>query len=502
MRYLLGVDFGGGASKATLLAEDGRVIATSTKEYPTYYPQSGWTEQDPEDSYRALVFNVRAVIEKSGIDPADIAAMCLDAATHTAVLLDEADRVIRPAIYWTDKRSTRQSAWLKEHYYERIYTLCCNMPDVMWTLPQIMWVRENEPENFKRIDKILFMKDYVRYRLTGDFVTDYIDAMGSMFMDVPRNCWSEELCGLAGVSLSMLPRIVDPTEILGPLTTKACAETGLSPKTKVIAGATDTVLEVYANGAIEPGQMTVKLATAGRICPIVPHMLDNPLLCNYKHVVPGLWYPGTGTKSCAASYRWYRDTLCKAEKLEAEKQGVDPYFLMDQTAAGIPPGSDNLFFQPYLQGELTPYFDPALRGCFVGVLSSHTKAHFNRALLEGVAFSLKDCYQVVQAMNLQINQARIIGGGAKSPLWRQILCDMLGIELVKTENNDSSLGAAMLAGVAAGAFSSFAESVERCVRIEQVVKPDPENFKIYEKQFTLYKQIHDALAPVYHAMEG
>lgn len=500
MKYLIGVDFGGGASKATLLREDGKIAATASKEYPTFYPRNGWAEQDPEDSYQAFIENVRTILKKASVSPEDIQCICLDAATHTAVLLDEEDRVICNAIYWTDSRSQEEVRFLKERYEDKIYGYAHNIPNEMWTLPHLMWMRAHENENFKKIRKIMFMKDYVRYRLTGDFVTDYVEAMGSMLMDVPHGCWSDELCALAGIQKDMLPKIVEPMEILSPIRKQVCEETGLSPRTKVIAGSTDTVMEVYASGAIRQGQMTVKLATAGRICPITDHALSNKRLVNYRHIIPGLWYPGTGTKSCAASYRWYRDTFGGEERMRSEELGMNAYEQMNRAAEKIPPLSGNLYFHPYLQGELTPYFDASLRGSFTGIRSYHTKGHFTRALLEGVAYSLKDCFEVLQKENLEIHQAIVIGGGAKGELWRQIVSDMLGIELVRTKDNDSSLGSAMLAGVASGVFGSFEESVAKCVETETIVYPDMESCKKYEKGFQRYKDIQKALEGIYRGM--
>lgn len=500
MRYLLGVDFGGGSSKATLLSETGQVIATSTREYPTMYPHNGWAEQNPDDSVDALVINVRTLLQTSGVNPEDIAALALDGATHTSVLLDKADRLIRPAIYWTDRRSVKQSDWLVQHHKEQLLKLALNAPSPLWTLPQLMWVRDEEPENFQRIHRILFMKDYVRYRLTGDFVTDEIEAMGSMLMDAPNNRWSEELCALAGLQISMLPEIVSPMQIISPLSAEAVRATGLSPRTKVLAGATDTVMEVYASGAIREGQATVKLATAGRICSITPKGYAHPLLVNYRHVVPGLWYPGTATKSCAASYRWYRDVLCADEVSRGKTSGVDAYEIMDASAEKVPAGSDNLIYHPYLQGEITPYLDNDLRASFTGVSSFHTKGHFSRAVMEGVAYSLRDCLNVLTELGISMDSASIIGGGARSKLWRQIVADVLNIPLVKAQIDDSSLGSAMLAGVATGVFDSFEDSVAKCVHKESEVKPDPETGPIYERGFTFYKQIHDAMAPIYREM--
>ncbi|MGE4283481.1 MAG: xylulokinase [Clostridia bacterium] len=500
-RFVLGVDFGGGASKATLLSANGEVIATSIKEYHTYYPKNGWAEQRPEDFYNALIYNVSSILKDSGVSPEDIRAIALDAATHTAVLLDEKGESVRNVIHWTDRRSVKEAEYLKKNYNDMIMELSYNAPSALWTLPQLMWLRENEFENYNKISRIFFVKDYIRNRLTGDFVTDSIEAMGSMLVDAKENCWSKQLCNLAGINVSMLPEIVDPLDIAGHITDKAAKETGLSENTLVVVGSTDTVMEVYASGAIDVGYATVKLATAGRICPVTTAPQKSPLFFNYKHIVPGLWYPGTGTKSCASSYRWYRDVLGEYEILEGERQEKDAYFLLDKAAGAVAPGADGLFFHPYLLGEITPYLDDSLRGSFVGISSFHQKGHFNRAVLEGVAYSLKDCFEVIKQSGIGIHTASIIGGGAKSPLWSQIVADMLGIPLVKTKRSDSSLGSAMLAGVATGMFSTFADSTEKCVKVEKVIYPDATVNQIYEKGFITYKKIHDVLEKVYHTID-
>lgn len=488
MRYLLGVDFGGSSSKATLLGEDGRVAATATCEYPTYYPQSGWAEQNPEDSWNAFVSNVRELLEKSGVASEEIAAVALDAATHTAVLLDAQDRPVRNAIYWTDTRASAEADELRARCGEEITRLSFNSVSSLWTLPQLLWLSRHEPETLARTAKIMAVKDYIRYRLTGDFVTDDIEAMGFMLLDANRNAWSDELCALAGVAADKLPPLVRPTQPLSAIREEAARETGLRPDTLVIAGTTDTVMEVYAAGAIAPGQATVKLATAGRICAVTERAVVDPCLVTYRHVIDGLWYPGTATKSCAASNRWYRDTF-----------GGD-YAQMSDAAAGVARGSDGLFFHPYLQGEITPYRDDKLRASFVGATGHHTKAHFNRAVLEGIAYSMKDCYRELERLGIAPREAVLIGGGAKAPLWRQIMADMLGIPLRTVSDVDSSLGSAMLAGVAAGVFADHRDAAARCVRIQDEIAPDPEGVAYYERGFGLYRQIQAALAPIYHQL--
>ena len=487
MKYLLGIDFGGGASKATLLGEDGIINATNTVEYPTLYPKSGWTEQNPDDWYAATRENIGAVIEKSGISAADIICVALDAATHTAVVTDENFNVLRPSIYWTDTRSVAEVQWLKDNMGDVIDRQVLHKPDTIWTLPQLMWIKNNEPNVFSKIKKIMFAKDYVRHKLTGDYVTDFIEAEGSMMFDYTTLSWSKELCGILGIDTDMLPEIVKPTDKVGEVTSAAAADTGLCEGTAVICGTTDTVMEVFAAGGVSKGKMTVKLATAGRICVVTDKAYPNRHLINYSHVVDGLWYPGTATKSCAASYRWYRDTF-----------GGD-YRELDNGAAEIPVGADGLMFHPYLNGELTPYADPELCASFTGVRAAHTKAHFTRAVLEGVAMSLLDCKTALDSIGIDYeDSAAIIGGGGQSPLWRQITADILNIKLVVRKYSDSSFGSSMLAGIASGIFDSPESALEICNKTVSETIPNRENHEKYLEIFKKYKSVHDALAPIYH----
>lgn len=487
MKYLLGIDFGGGASKATLIEKTGIIVAENTVEYETSHPFPEACEQSPRDWYNALCKNSREILLKAGIRKEQIACVALDSATHTAVLCDDNYVPLRPAIHWTDSRSTQQAAYLKEAGMEWITQQAYHKPDTIWTLPQLMWVREKEPEIFSKIRHIFFEKDYIRYCLTQVYCTDEIEAQGSMLYDCPKKRWSEELCRLAGICVDYLPPVVRPADPAGFVTPAAAADTGLGAGTPVICGTTDTVLEVFASGAVSPGQMTVKLATAGRICVITDRAWPHPQLINYSHIVEGLWYPGTATKSCAASNRWYRDTF-----------GGD-YETLNREAEKIGPGADGLLFHPYLNGELTPYADPLLCGSFTGIRSGHTKAHFNRAVLEGISMSLLDCMQVIHAIGIPVGtQATLLGGGARGALWRQITADMLGITLVTAKSSDSSLGAAMLAGVAAGIFGSCEDAVERCVRQKEIIVPNPNNTLFYRKRYERYRAVAAALQPVYH----
>lgn len=487
MKYLLGIDFGGGASKATLLSEDGVICATNTTEYKTNYPKPGYAEQNPDDWVKATCDNIKGVLDKSKVAPNNICAISLDAATHTAVITDEDFNVIRPAIYWTDTRSTKEVSYLKENYSEIIDKQVLHKADTIWSLPELLWIKNNEPENWSRVKKILFAKDYVRHRLTGDYVTDYIEAEGSMMFDINTMQWSEELCGILGIDTKMMPKIVKPTDIVGSITKQASELTGLCEGTPVLCGTTDTVMEVFASGAVSKGQMTLKLATAGRICVITDKPYPDINLINYSHIIDGMFYPGTATKSCAASYRWFRDTF------------EGDYGELDKLAENVEIGSEGLVFHPYLNGELTPYTNPNLCADFVGVRASHTKAHFTRAVLEGVAMSMLDCKETLDNMNIPHNDsAVIIGGGGKSPLWRQMISDALGIELIEMKYADSSFGSAILAGIATGIFESPQKAIEICNEVVSETVPNSENTEKYKEVFKKYKAIQKALEPIYN----
>ncbi len=486
MKYLLGIDFGGGASKATLIDTNGVIIAECTAEYPTYYPEGGGCEQKPEDWKKALQENIRGLLEQSGVCPGDILALALDSATHTAVLCDGNMQPLRPAIHWTDSRAVQESRALNEACGEHIMTLAYHKPGTFWTLPQLQWVKNHEPEVFGKIRHVFFEKDYIRYLLTGVFCTDHIEAQGSMLYDCNARAWSRELCDLAGLDMAALPPLVNPTDVIGTVTKEAAAFTGLAEGTPVLCGTTDTVMEIFASGAVKQGDVTVKLATAGRICVITDRPYPHRDLVNYSHIVPGLWYPGTATKSAAASYRWYRDTF------------GGNYKELDAGAAEIPIGCQGLRFHPYLNGELSPYADPLLCGSFTGVRATHTRAHFTRAVLEGVCYSLQDSRSALEDVGISYGlTASAIGGGTKGALWRQMAADVLGMTLKTTESSDSSLGSAMLAGIAAGVFTDAADAAARCVRFVSETAPNPENTAKYREIFKEYKQIHDALAPIY-----
>ena len=474
--YVLGVDFGGGASKATLLDERGKVVATATAEYPTFYGEGGKAEQNPLDWYGAACQNIRAVLRD--IDASKVQCVCFDAATHTAVLMDENGSPVCNAVYWTDTRSVKEKAYLAENFGEEIFEKCKHNVDTIWSLPEILYVKNNYPKLYAKVKKVTFAKDFVRGKFTGDFVTDFIEAQGSMLFDFDKLVWDEHLLSLVGLTKENMPKIVNPLERVGQVCDQAAYDTGLKVGTPVICGATDTVMEVFAAGGLNKGDMTLKLATAGRICVVADKYFADKNIINYSHLKDGYYYPGSATKSCAASLRWFRDTFGGS------------FEEFSEVAENIPVGADGLIFHPYLTGELTPHANPTLRGSFLGVSAGHTKAHFARAVMEGVALSLLDCKKYLEEKGVAVgDKAYIIGGGAKSKVWRQIVADALNLTLVQTENNDSSFGSAMCAGIAAGFFKDFDDASKTCQKCTGETKPIAKNTEKYAEIFKKYKKI-------------
>lgn len=486
MDYLLGVDFGGGSAKATLADTSGRIVWEGDSEYATLHPENGACEQRPSDWTETLCILTRRLFAETEVKPREIICVAIDSATHSFVLCGADMAPLCDAVHWTDSRGREQSDRLRERYGDVIFEKTFHKPDTIWTLPQLLRIKETDPELFSRVRHILFEKDFIRYFLTGVICTDFIEAEGSMLFDATAMKWDPFLCSLAGVDMSVLPGIVRPADIIGRVTAAAAGLTGLAEGTDVICGTTDTVMEVFASGAVNARNITVKLATAGRICVITERPHPDRHLVNYSHISEGLWYPGTATKAAASSYRWYRDTFGGS------------YKDLDAGASGVPVGSDGLIYHPYINGELTPYADPMLCGSFTGIRSTHTKAHFTRAVLEGVSLSLLDGKRYLDTLGILYDDtATLIGGGAKGNLWKQITSDVLGMSFRTTENSDSSFGSAMLAGIAKGVFESPEDAVRKCVRVTGTVTPDPENTARYSEIFARYKKIHDALAPVY-----
>ncbi|MCP1110164.1 xylulokinase [Ohessyouella blattaphilus] len=500
MNKLFGVDFGTGGCKATVIDLDGNICATAFKEYPSEHSKPGWSEQDPALWIDAFITTVTKCREQMTDGFEGVLGLAVTASTHNAVLLDSKGEVIRRCIMWNDQRSVEQSNVLREQYGERIYEIGMQMPTPTWTLPQLMWIRDNEPENYEKIDKLMFTKDYVRSWVTGDFCTDVVDAQGSLLYDAIKKEWSPELCGMIGLPLEVLPEIRGSQEIVGKVRAEIAELTGLPEGLAVIAGCSDTAAEDFSAGAVREGQIIVKLATAGNVNLVTNSAKPHPKSFTYPYSVAGKWYTVTATNSCASANRWMRDALYPVEKELAEQAGEDIYEIMSKQAEEVELGAQGLIFHPYLLGERCPHFNSHARGNFFGISMMHTKGHFARALLEGVAFSLYDCLQVLKDFTENMEDIVIIGGGAKSALWSQIVSDIFGLEVKQPENAESSFGGALMVGVGVGAFASEEEAARRCVRMKKTYQPNAENHHKYMRIFEIYKKIVKASEPIWEEL--
>ena len=500
MEKLFGVDFGTGGCKAMVIDLDGNICASAFEEYPSQHLKPGWSEQEPAMWLDAFVKTVRSCGEQMKDGFGGVLALAVTASTHNAVLLDKDSRVIRPCIMWNDQRSGDQCRRLNENYGDDIFRIGMQMPTPTWTLPQLMWLKEHEPENYAKIDRLMFTKDYIRSYITGDFCTDVVDAQGSLLFDARKNCWSPEICRMIDLPLAVLPDVRRSKEVVGRVRAEIAALTGLPEGLPVIAGCSDTAAEDFSAGAVTAGQIVVKLATAGNVNLITDKAVPHEKSFTYPYSVEGKWYTVTATNSCASAYRWMRDALYPAEKELCEREGRDVYLLMDEQAAGAELGARGLIFHPYLLGERCPYFNPNARGDFFGVSMVHNKSHFARALLEGVAFSLYDCLQVLKDFTDKMEDIVVIGGGAKSPLWSQIVCDVFGLEVKQPANAESSFGGALLAGVGVGAFANELEAAGRCIRMNRTYRPDPGNHAKYDQLFAIYKEVAQTMPPVWEKL--
>ena len=492
---LLGIDFGTGGCKITVIDREGLVVAEASEDYKTYHPQPFYSEQNPDDWFPACLACLSKVRHR--VDLGNIVGLSLDASTHNAVLLDREMNIIRPTIMWLDQRSSKEVAFLEQHGGEEIFKIGYQKVSPTWTLPQLLWIKNNEPHNFKRIHKIMFIKDYVRYRLTGTWQTDYIDAQGTLLFDMEKSCWSTTLCDMIGLPRHVLPPLVAPTDITGTITTEAARLTGLRTGIPVVCGTSDVTAEDYGAGAVHPGQCVIKLATAGNLNVMTARPTPSTKTLTYAHVIPELWYSAVATNTAASSLRWFKDTFCSAEDAEAKLNNVSIYQIMDEMAKDSSIGADGLLFHPYLMGERAPFWDANLRASFVGATMAHHKGHFIRAVMEGVAFSLKDCLQLAEGMGLLTEELILIGGGARSRLWSQIVCDVLGKKVIKPKVTDASFGTALIAGVGIGAFKDLMDAVHKCVRTEEELVPNPEHHAYYEKLHTYYGEIRNKLQNLY-----
>lgn len=497
MAFLLGVDIGTSGTKTVLFDESGNTIASALGEYPLYQPNNGWAEQDPEDWWIATFTTIKAVLSKSGVNPEAVKGVGLSGQMHGAVLLDENYTAIRKSIIWCDQRSAAECDQITSLIgRERLIEITANPALTGFTASKVMWVKNNEPHNYEKIKKILLPKDYIRYRLTGEFATEVSDASGMQYMDIPKRQWSSEVLEKLGVEKEWLGKLYESQEVTGVISKKAAELTGLKEGTPVVGGGGDQAAGAVGNGIVKNGVISSTIGTSGVVFAYSDKVTIDPLgrVHTFCHAVPGTWHVMGVTQGAGLSLKWFRDNFCIEEKRTAELMKVDPYMLMDQEAEKVNAGCSGLVYLPYLMGERTPHLDPNARGVFFGLSAKHEKSDLLRAVMEGVVYSLKDCLEIIKEMGVDIKEVRASGGGGKSKLWRQMQADVFGTDITTINSSEGpALGVALLAGVGAGVYSSVQEACDATIKVRSIQNADQGLHERYMKNYRLYKNIYTSL---------
>ena len=494
---VLGIDVGTGGTRAVIIDEHGRILASATEEHaPFLSPKIGWAEQHPEDWWRAAQIAVRKATSQGRMQAEQIAGVGFSGQMHGAVMLDTSARVVRPALIWCDVRTEKQCRELTEKIgWDRLIQLTCNPPLANFTLTKFLWTRENEPENWRRVRSVMLPKDYVRFKLTGERATDLADASGTLMLDVAHRGWSSETLQAVEIDSSVLPALHESQQICGAISAAGAEATGLAAGTPVVAGAGDQAAGAVGMGIVAPGAVSATIGTSG----VVFAATDEPLrdsqgrLHTFCHAVPNRWHVMGVTQAAGLSLRWFRDCF-----LTASEKNNRPYEALSQEAATAPAGAEGLLWAPYLMGERTPHLDPNARGALVGLTASHTRAHIVRAILEGVAFSLKDTFTIFSELKVPVKSIRLGGGGARSPLWRQIQADVYGreVELLEAEEG-AAYGAAILAGVGAQMWRSVDDACNSVLRVNDRVRPDPRGMAAMDRGYAAYRRLYQGLKFVF-----
>jgi xylulokinase len=487
--YFLGIDVGTGGTRAVVIDERGGVVSAASEDHqPFASPQIGWAEQDPTDWWRACGIAVSRALRQCRIGREEIACVGLSGQMHGAVLLDAQGKVVRPALIWCDVRTEKQAEELTGQIgAERLRKLTCNRALPNFTLTKCLWVRENEPENWNRVRSLMLPKDYVRFRLTGERATDLADASGTLLLDVARRRWSQEMLDLVHIDNSILPALYESPEICGRISPSGAAATGLAAGTPVVAGAGDQAAGAIGIGVVSPGAVSATIGTSGVVLAAtnLPALDPEGRIHTFCHGLENRWLVMGVTQAAGLSLRWFRDQF---GGIEGHKESYEELIAQ---AAKIPAGSDGLLWAPYLMGERTPHLDANARAMLVGLTASHTRGHVIRAILEGVAFSLRDTFTIFDQIQVPVKSIRLGGGGSCSPLWRQIQADVYGqsVEIVAVEEG-AAYGAAILAGVGVKAWPTVDAACEAVVRVAGKTVPDPHDVLVMNRAYQSYQRIY------------
>ena len=502
-KYVAAIDVGTSGCKAIILNEKAAVVATATEEYPLHSPRPSWNEQDPADWWRGACDSLKKVIQKANVSPDDIGVLSLSGQMHGLVPLDKDGNVIRRAYLWNDSRCDKQCTEVIEKLggLDNLLALTNNNLLPGYQGGKIIWLREEEPENYAKMTQALLPKDYIRYLLTGDFVTDVSDASGTGFFDVKKRNWSEELLKKLDLPLSLFPKVVESDHITGEITAKAAELTGLAKGTPVVGGGGDAVIQTTGMGLIQDGVLGLILGTAGIVAMGMSKYQDNKggtlqFFCNNAsdlYHVMGVQLAGGG------SYQWFRNNLCQEEIALAKERGIDPYEIMNEAAKAVPAGSRGVLYLPYLSGERCPYSDPNLRAAFIGLSQGFTKAEMTRSVMEGVTFGLRQIGEAMQRLApIQMSHVIVSGGGSVSPLWRQIISDVfqLPVHTLVGGGEGGAYGAGLVGGVGIGLWKDLAEA---CGNLQKgtVDEPNVANKAVYDEMFGIYDDMYTTLKPIY-----
>lgn len=504
MSYLIGIDIGTSGTKTVLFDTAGTAIASSTAEYPMYQPRNGWAEQDPADWWNAVVSTIKAVIGQSGVSAEDIAGVGLSGQMHGLVMLDDAGGVLRRSIIWCDGRTANECAEITERVgAKRLIDITANPALPGFTASKILWVRNNEPDIYKKCRHILLPKDYIRYRLTGAFATEVSDASGMNLMDIPGRCWSGEVLRKLEIDPALLPEMHESCEVTGYITADVAALTGLAEGTPVAGGAGDNAAAAVGTGVVREGRAFTTIGTSGVIFAHSDNVAIDPQgrVHTFCAAVPGAWSVMSCTLSAGGALQWFRNRFCWSEIETAAGVGIDPYVLMDQQAAQSPIGANRLLFLPYLMGERSPLLDSDARGVFFGLSTIHHKRDLLRAVMEGVVYSQRECLDVLRGMGVTFDEMLACGGGGSSPFWRQMLADVYRCPVNTVVSREGgALGVAILAGVAAGVYGSVQQACDNMIRVNTPQRPDDAASGQYENYYRLYCSLYPSLKEHYRTL--
>ncbi len=484
--YYIGIDLGTSAVKLLLMDGGGKIVNIVSREYPLYFPHPGWSEQKPEDWYEQSVLGIRELLRD--VDKSQVAGISFGGQMHGLVILDEDDNIIRPAILWNDGRTTEETEYLNTVIgREKLSEYTANIAFAGFTAPKILWVKNKEPENFARISKIMLPKDYIAYKLTGVHCTDVSDASGMLLFDVKNRRWSQEMCDICGISISMLPQCYESYEAVGTILPRVAEELGIRASVKVAAGAGDNAAAAVGTGTVGDNMCNISLGTSGTIFISSKHFgVDRyNALHSFAHA-DGSYHLMGCMLSAASCNKWWMDDILGTKDYAGEQQAIGKL------------GENHVYFLPYLMGERSPHNNPNARAVFLGMSMDTTRADMTQAVLEGVAFALRDSLEVARSLGISLTRTKICGGGAKSPLWKKIIANVLNLKVDVLESEEGpSMGGAMLAAVACGEYASVEEIAAKVVKVVETVEPDAELAAKYEERYREFKEIYPACKPLF-----